>query len=96
MCCNQPRVRSSLRVRRSPERWLRRWLHRDGGTANQRGRDERVVHGGSDIELVITADHPMARVQVYDAEPSLPVRRSPNEQAACGRGMHVVDALAEA
>ena len=55
-----------------------------------------VVHGRSDIELVITADHPMARVQVSDAEPSLPVRRSPNEHAARGRGLHIVDALAEA
>ena len=55
-----------------------------------------VVHGRSDIELVITADHPMARVRVSDAEPSLPVRRSPNEHATPGRGLHIVDALAEA
>lgn len=55
-----------------------------------------VVHGSPDIELVVTADHPMARVQVYDAKPSPPVRRSANEGATRGRGVDIIDALAEA
>ena len=96
LCCNQPGVRSSLRG----------GVLLSGGFADgcietavlltSEVVTNAVVHGRSDIELVVTADHPMARVQVYDAEPSLPVRRSPSEQAERGRGVHVIDALAEA
>lgn len=55
-----------------------------------------VVHAKSALELVVIVDHPMARVQVFDADPTPPVPRLPAVAASRGRGMLVLDALAEA
>ncbi len=55
-----------------------------------------VVHARSEVDLVVVADHPMARVEVYDADPSPPRPRVPDPYATTGRGIHVVEALAEA
>ncbi len=56
-------------------------------------RVREVIHNFNDDGF----DSMLERMQVYmTAEPSLPVRFSPNEQAGRGRGVHVIGALAEA
>lgn len=54
-----------------------------------------IARASSDLDLVIVADHPMARVEVHDTDSSPPVPPSGLE-AADGCGAKVLDALAEA
>lgn len=53
------------------------------------------VHAHSDAQLVMTWDNRCLHVVVHDASPAMPMRRSPSEESLGGRGMLLVDALAD-
>ena len=53
------------------------------------------VHAHSDAQLVMTWDNRCVHVAVHDASASLPEPRSPSTEAVGGRGMLLVDALAD-
>ena len=58
-----------------------------------------VIHARSGVDLAVLADHPMARVEVYDYKSSLThpvVNHWPNSLASSGRGLQLIAALAEA
>jgi anti-sigma regulatory factor (Ser/Thr protein kinase) len=55
-----------------------------------------VVHAGTPIDVVVTVDAAMARIEVHDGQPDLPVARDPAPDDASGRGLRVIEALAEA
>ena len=58
-----------------------------------------VVHAGSGVDLAVLADHPMARVEVYDSKSSLAhpvVAQPPKSLAPSGRGLQLIAALSEA
>lgn len=55
-----------------------------------------VVHAGTVIDLVVVADPSMARIEVHDRHPGFPVVRDDSPDAVSGRGLRVVQALAEA
>lgn len=55
-----------------------------------------LIHANSELDLVVFADNPMARVEVYDADPSPPVAVSTDEETIRGLALRVIDALADA
>lgn len=55
-----------------------------------------VVHAGTDVGLVVTADAFMARVEVHDGHPEPPVQLVLRPESPGGLGLNVIDALAEA
>ena len=55
-----------------------------------------VVHARSPVQLVVTADGSMARVEIYDQHPRAPVPKRLEPEAPSGRGLHVIQAVAEA
>ncbi len=54
-----------------------------------------VVHAGTPIDVVVTVDAAMARIEVHDGHPGIPVVRTAAPDAASGRGLRVIEALAE-
>jgi anti-sigma regulatory factor (Ser/Thr protein kinase) len=54
-----------------------------------------VRHGSGRVQLCITADDRLVRIEVTDEGAQLPSRRSPSEDALRdgGRGLHLLDAL---
>ncbi|MFE9247975.1 ATP-binding protein [Streptomyces sp. NPDC007088] len=52
-------------------------------------------HAGSTAQLVLTWDSECLHVTVHDESPALPEPREASEDALGGRGMFLVDALAE-
>lgn len=55
-----------------------------------------VVHAGTDIDVVVQADSAFARIEVHDGLPG-DLSVTPAEALApCGRGLRVIQALAEA
>lgn len=55
-----------------------------------------VVHAGTPIDLVVTVDAAMARIEIHDGHPDLPVVGNPAPDDVSGRGLRVIEALAEA
>jgi anti-sigma regulatory factor (Ser/Thr protein kinase) len=53
------------------------------------------VHARSTAELVLAWDSECLHVTVHDSSSQLPERRQPGEEALGGRGMLLVDALAD-
>lgn len=53
------------------------------------------LHAHSDAQLVMTWDNHCLHVAVHDASPALPVRRPPSGERLGGRGILLVDALAD-
>ncbi|MFB7512002.1 ATP-binding protein [Streptomyces sp. NPDC056144] len=53
------------------------------------------VHARSDAQLILTWDEECLHVTVHDASSSVPEQRDPDEGALGGRGMLLVDALAD-
>ena len=54
-----------------------------------------VLHAGSGIRLEIAENGQGVRVDVFDASTSLPVIGPPDPLAESGRGLHLVDSLAD-
>ncbi|RSS66754.1 ATP-binding protein [Streptomyces sp. WAC06614] len=54
------------------------------------------VHAGSSAQLVLTWDGTCLHVSVADADPHLPAPRQASTQATSGRGLAIIDALADA
>lgn len=54
-----------------------------------------VVHAGTPVGLRITTEDAAVRVEVRDASPHLPVRRSRTHTAGTGRGLIIVDDQAD-
>ncbi len=50
-----------------------------------------VVHAGTHVRLLITAEAKAVRVEVGDASPHLPIRRSWSQMAGTGRGLAIVE-----
>jgi anti-sigma regulatory factor (Ser/Thr protein kinase) len=53
------------------------------------------VHAHSPAQLVLAWDEECLHVTVHDASPRLPEPRNPGEEAPGGRGLLLVDALAD-
>ncbi|WP_329459084.1 ATP-binding protein [Streptomyces sp. NBC_01497] len=53
------------------------------------------VHARSSAQLVLTWDTDCLHVSVHDASPRLPQARPPSEDRLGGRGMYLVEALAD-
>ncbi|MER5202078.1 ATP-binding protein [Streptomyces sp. NPDC002825] len=53
------------------------------------------VHARSDAQLILTWDEECLHVTVHDASPRVPEQRSPDDGALGGRGLLLVDALAD-
>jgi anti-sigma regulatory factor (Ser/Thr protein kinase) len=53
-----------------------------------------VVHAGTDVEVRLTSNEGVLRVEVSDGNPRLPAARRPSALAGTGRGLHLVQALA--
>lgn len=53
-----------------------------------------VLHASSAPRLAVRVESDVVRVEVYDADPTLPVLRTPDAERAGGRGMHLVTSLA--
>lgn len=53
------------------------------------------VHARSSAQLVLTWDHRCLHVSVHDSSSELPVPRPPSTERLGGRGMFIVDALAD-
>lgn len=54
-----------------------------------------VIHAGGAPEVVVHLGDGVVRVEVYDDEASPPMLRRPDTTAASGRGIAIVDELAE-
>lgn len=53
------------------------------------------MHAHSDAQLVMTWDNQCLHVTVHDVSPALPTPRPPSEDRIGGRGIFLVDALAD-
>ncbi|MFE5794292.1 ATP-binding protein [Streptomyces sp. NPDC056503] len=53
------------------------------------------VHAHSDAQLILTWDERCLHVTVHDGSPRIPEQRSPDDGALGGRGLFLVDALAD-
>ena len=53
-----------------------------------------VVHAGTAFRVAVEAAPPVARVEVHDAAPALPVVDSPPPDSEHGRGLFLVETLA--
>jgi CheY-like chemotaxis protein/anti-sigma regulatory factor (Ser/Thr protein kinase) len=53
-----------------------------------------VVHADTDPRLEVRIASDTVRVEVYDADRSMPVARQPDAEGPGGRGLHLVDRLA--
>ncbi|WP_051782077.1 MULTISPECIES: ATP-binding protein [unclassified Streptomyces] len=53
------------------------------------------VHARSDAGLVLTWDGRCLHVSVADGDPYLPAPRDPSREATSGRGLAIIDALAD-
>ncbi|MFJ4715187.1 ATP-binding protein [Streptomyces sp. NPDC088785] len=53
------------------------------------------VHARSTAQLVLTWDGDCLHVTVHDNDPAPPVPRQPDEEATGGRGLMLIDALAD-
>ncbi|WP_369213002.1 ATP-binding protein [Streptomyces flavofungini] len=53
------------------------------------------VHAGDDAQLILTWDHECLHVTVHDPDPDLPEPREPSDSALGGRGLMLVDAVAD-
>jgi hypothetical protein len=54
-----------------------------------------VLHAASTARIMVQVDDELVRVEVYDGDPTLPVRRNPTPDTVTGRGLLLVDALAD-
>jgi serine phosphatase RsbU (regulator of sigma subunit)/anti-sigma regulatory factor (Ser/Thr protein kinase) len=54
-----------------------------------------VVHAGSGVRVMVEGTPDGVRVTVTDADPTVPAVRRPADEAENGRGLHLVDTLAD-
>jgi PAS domain S-box-containing protein len=54
-----------------------------------------IVHAHTELKVVVDATQTWVRVEVVDGNPNLPVRRGYDENAGTGRGMEMVELLAD-
>jgi sigma-B regulation protein RsbU (phosphoserine phosphatase) len=54
-----------------------------------------VVHAGTELELRIDIGPDLARIEVIDHGPGLPIRHGPDDASEFGRGIFLLDALAQ-
>ena len=54
-----------------------------------------LLHAGSPVRLVIALDDRTLRIEAHDENSTTPVIRPMNSQASSGRGLALIDALAE-
>ena len=54
-----------------------------------------VVHGRSDVRVTVEADDGTIRISVYDDSPEVPTLRVPHPFDESGRGMYLVEHLAQ-
>lgn len=53
-----------------------------------------VLHTGTPIEIVVTAEAGGVRVEVHDGSPQLPIRKHYSTMSGTGRGLLLVDRMA--
>jgi PAS domain S-box-containing protein len=54
-----------------------------------------IMHAHTELTIVVEATRRWARVEVVDSNPSLPMRRGYDENATTGRGLEMVELLAD-
>jgi anti-sigma regulatory factor (Ser/Thr protein kinase) len=54
-----------------------------------------VRHAGTDFTVTLQCDGSVVRIEAHDADPALPVASTPAVDAVTGRGLMIVDALAD-
>lgn len=54
-----------------------------------------VLHAGTALRLVVRDDGILLRIEVTDADPTIPIRRDPDPKTPTGRGLHLIERLAE-
>lgn len=54
-----------------------------------------VVHAATAVRVVVQEDGPLVRVEVTDGDPTKPVARDPDDRTPTGRGILLIDRLAE-
>lgn len=54
-----------------------------------------IVHAHTDLRVTVEATHAWVRVEVVDGNPQVPARRDYDEAAITGRGMEMVELLAD-
>ena len=54
-----------------------------------------VLHAASTARIQVVAAERFVRVEVHDADPTLPVLRHPSPETVTGRGLMLVDALTD-
>lgn len=54
-----------------------------------------VLHAGTPSTVVVSVDARCVRIEVHDADPTLPAMRSPTPETVTGRGLVLVDALTD-
>lgn len=54
-----------------------------------------LVHGTGEVQVRVCGEGPLLRVEVADDSPTVPVKQAARPDAEGGRGMALVDALAD-
>ncbi|BEP14497.1 hypothetical protein acdb102_28080 [Acidothermaceae bacterium B102] len=101
-----PAEASSAAAARAALRGLLAGLHEPGPVADHQAFDRvllltselvtnAILHARTPLRLIARAEAGQVLVQVYDTLPALPRRRSYRSDAGTGRGMHLVEALAD-
>ncbi len=54
-----------------------------------------VLHAGTPSTVVVSVDTVSVRIEVHDADPTLPTMRTPTPETVTGRGLVLVDALTD-
>jgi serine/threonine-protein kinase RsbW len=54
-----------------------------------------VLHAGTPSRVVVSIDTDCVRIEVHDADPTLPTMRAPTPETVTGRGLVLVDALTD-
>ncbi len=54
-----------------------------------------VLHAASKSRVEVRVDHHRVRVEVYDSDPTMPVKRHPGPDTVTGRGLLLVEALTD-
>jgi anti-sigma regulatory factor (Ser/Thr protein kinase) len=54
-----------------------------------------VLHAGSGVRVLVEGMPGGVRISVTDTDPQMPALRPPADQAESGRGLHLVDTLAD-
>ena len=76
------------------EEWELQGLEYDASVVLSELVTNAVLHARTDVRVGVSYDDKVLKLEVSDGSPRLPVARRPNPQAATGKGLVLVEALA--